>query len=106
MNYEDGTSMESDKKLNSIMLALLIEHICSYFIQFFRSYDIATNGQQDIQGVPQAKRESALANIQYVFVCLIVGFSIKQLVILDEKEWNRQLHFILWIIVDSFIMLF
>ena len=97
--------MEPDKKLHSIMLALLLEHISSYFIQYFRKYDIENNGQLDIQGVPQAKRESAIANIQYLFVCFIVGFSVKQLVILDEKEWSYQSYLIQWIIVDSFIML-
>lgn len=69
--------MDEDKKLHSIILALLIEHVSSYLIQYFRKYDIEKNGQLDIQGVPQAKRESAIANIQYLFVCFIVGFSVK-----------------------------
>ena len=69
--------------MDLIILALLIEHLSSYVIQYFRQYDIENFGELDIQGVPQAKRESAIANIQYLLVCLIVGYSIKQLVILE-----------------------
>lgn len=36
MNYSDGTSMDPDKKLHTIVLALMVEHISSYFIQYFR----------------------------------------------------------------------
>lgn len=90
LNYHDGTSMDPDKKLHTIILALLIEHVTSYFIAFFRQYDIEQNGELDIQGVPQAKRESAIANIQYLFVCLIVGFSVKQMFILDARERRHQ----------------
>ena len=79
--------MEEGKKLHIIMCALIVEHFTSYFIQYFRQYDIENYGELDIQGVPQAKRESAIANIQYLFVCLIVGYSVKQLVMLDDREW-------------------
>ena len=34
-----------------------------------------------------------------------MGFSVKQLFILEEKEWQHQSFLIQWIIVDSFIML-
>lgn len=40
--------MDDDKKLHSIMIAIIAEHLVSYFIQYFRSYDIEQNGQLDI----------------------------------------------------------
>lgn len=36
LNYPDGTSMDPDKKLHTIILALMVEHVSSYFIQYFR----------------------------------------------------------------------
>ena len=97
--------MDADKKLHTIILALLIEHLASYFIAYFRQYDIERYGELDIQGVPQAKRESAIANIQYLFVCLIVGFSVKQMFILDPQERRFQSYLVQWIIVDCIIIL-
>jgi hypothetical protein len=55
--------------------------------------------------VPQAKRESFIANIQYLFVCLIVGFSVKQIVILNEEEKRHQSYMIQWIYVDCIIII-
>ena len=48
LDYADGSSMDPGKKLHIIMIALLIEHISSYFIQYFRHYDIENYGELDI----------------------------------------------------------
>jgi hypothetical protein len=36
LNYADGRPLDSDKKLDVIIIALMVEHITSYFIQYFR----------------------------------------------------------------------
>lgn len=103
--FIDGKPMDKDKNLDIIIWALLIEHFLSYLIAYFRQYDIARNGELDIHGVPHAKRESVIGNIQSLLVCMIVGFSIKQLVMLDSDELRHQSYLYHWVIIDCLIIL-
>jgi hypothetical protein len=43
-----------------ILWALVIEHVLSFSIEWFRKYEIERSGILDINGVPRGKYESML----------------------------------------------
>ena len=93
-------------KLKAILIALLIEHITSYFIELFRRYDIAKNGQLDINGVPRAKTESLLATFQYFYICFLIGYILKEVIEIDRTQFPLHINLcIQWILVDGLLML-
>ena len=71
---------------------MLIEHIASYLIELFRRYDIAKNGQMDINGVPRAKTESILATIQYFFICFLIGYILKEIISIHREHMPYQIN--------------
>ena len=59
-----------------IMGSLLIEHLFSYCVAFYRAFDISRNGEIDTNGVKRAKTEQLLAKIQFFITCMIIGYSV------------------------------
>jgi hypothetical protein len=43
--------------INAILLVMLIEHVFSYFVAYFRAYDIRENGKIDLNGIKRAPKE-------------------------------------------------
>lgn len=97
---------KNETRLHAIFVALLIEHVTSYFIELYRRYDIAKNGQLDINGVPRAKTESALATFQYFYICFLIGYILKELVEINRQHVPPNVNLCLqWLVVDCVLML-
>ena len=61
---------------NYILLGIMVEHVLSYLVAYFRKYDIEKNGKIDINGVKRATTESFIGNVQFFIACILIGFSV------------------------------
>lgn len=92
---------------NFIMVALMLEHVFSYIVAFYRSRDIEANGQIDINGVKRAPNELFLGNIQFFIACIIIGFTINFFLLHENREVFQHEDQVLkhyWIIIDVAII--
>lgn len=107
--YVDTEKISKDLKdtgsTNFLIAMLFAEHILSWLITKFRHYDIEKNGRMDINGVKRAYHELKLSSIQFFISCIILGFTIKHLFVLEGfytiDQMKNQ-----WIIIDCLITFF
>lgn len=95
-------------KHDIILVALMVEHLISYLISFYRSKDIELNGQIDINGVKRAKTELFLYNLQFFFACILIGFTINHYLEEDHSSRFHHREEVLknyWIVIDVIIVL-
>ena len=52
------------------MLCLFIEHVISYIVDHYRTYEIEKYGEPDVNGVYRAKKESIMRTIEILFDCI------------------------------------
>ena len=69
-----------------IMFCLLLEHILSYISEIYRDYEVANYGKPDVNGVYRAKIETILRNFEIFFDCILVGWIMKHLIMLESKD--------------------
>jgi hypothetical protein len=98
-----GSDLKDTKTANFIIGMLFIEHVLSWLIAKFRHYDIEKSGRMDINGVKRAKTELKLSSIQFFVSCIILGFTIKHLFVL-ENFFTVDTMKTQWIIIDCVIM--
>jgi len=87
------------------MFFLFLEHIISYFSNIYREYEIEHYGQPDVNGVYRAKKESLMRTIEVLFDCILVGWIIKHLLMLDSKEFHEYSYYSYWMVIDAIMML-
>lgn len=93
-----NTSVEAIK---IIFTCLTARHGFSFFVELFRRYEIERYGKVDVYGVPGARFEGMLGGLQYFFICFLIGFICKQMLVIERKKLPWRLNMcVLWIIVD------
>ena len=71
-----GQLVKDSRSSNFLMGSLLLEHMVSYGISFYRTFDIRKNGEIDQNGVKRAKTEVYIGKVQFFITCLIMGFAV------------------------------
>ena len=74
-----------DRANVQFLTAFLIIHIFSYLAHYYRIHDIKLNGMPDINGVYTAKKEALLGNIEAFIICILVGFTTKHLIDINNE---------------------
>ena len=86
------------------MLFLLIEHIIFYFVEIFRKREIKISGKPDVNGVYRAPIESILSNVEIFIDCILFGWILKYLIMMNEEHRHEEAYFTYWMITDCTIM--
>ena len=90
-NYEaffgDETfTIEGEVNTNIIMIGLMVVHFFSIIFIYIRKADIENNGEREINGVMRAPTEKFIQNLEFFISCILIGFSIKQLIMMNEDD--------------------
>lgn len=84
-----------------IFICLICRHVSSIFIEKFRAYELQKYGTFDVHGVPRAKYETLLGGVQYFFICFLIGFICKEMLVIERNLLPLRLQIcVLWVIVD------
>ena len=86
--------------------AYLFVHIYSYVGHYFRLHDIKLNGKPDVNGVYTAKKEAIFQNIEIFVICMLVGFTIKHLIDMEQESFHIEGVHTYFLILNSTITFF
>jgi len=87
------TSTHNTTSTYSVILAILfIEHLFSYFVRYFRSWEIKHYGKVDVNGVTRAQKEAVLASMEIFVDCVILGYTLNTFLGLSNEELQYESH--------------
>jgi len=87
-----------------IVYALIAQHTLSYFISFFRKWEIKYHGKTDLNGIIRGKVESLMGTIEVLVSSVICGYLMNYLIGLDHMQFHDQAFFHYWLIIDCTLM--
>jgi len=85
--FHSASQILNDENLDNfiIMMFLFVEHIIFYFVEIYRKREIKLSGKPDVNGIYRAPIESFLRNIEIFVDCILFGWIIKYLIMMDEE---------------------
>jgi len=88
-----------------MFIFLVIFHIITYLLQYFREWEIENFGKPDIHGVMRATFEQFLYNLETLISSFIFGFMIKNFFSMDYDYFHEHSFIHYWLVIDILIML-
>jgi len=96
--------LEDDLNNFIILIFLFVEHIIFYFVEIYRKREIKLYGKPDVNGIYRAPIESFFRNVEIFVDCILFGWIIKYLIMMDQEYRHKDAYFTYWMVTDCSIM--